>query len=114
MSNISPPVDAFSVCTCNAEDETKCSRCGQCSRCHGFCDCDEHPSLINIADGTEYEWVEDPPSGSGPGYANVDDHDWTWPREALERSEPVEEVGSLDVAELARLRAMQAGDEAAT
>lgn len=32
-------VDAFSVCTCNAEDETKCSRCGQCSRCHGPCDC---------------------------------------------------------------------------
>lgn len=33
-------VDAFSVCTCNAEDETKCSRCGQCSRCHGVCDCE--------------------------------------------------------------------------
>lgn len=32
-------VDAFSVCTCNAENETKCSRCGACSRCHGACDC---------------------------------------------------------------------------
>lgn len=65
---------------------------------------DEHPNLINIADGTEYEWIEDPPSGSGPGYANVDDHDWTWSREALERSAPVEEVRSLDAAELERLR----------
>ncbi|PWK81694.1 hypothetical protein C8D88_116105 [Lentzea atacamensis] len=38
-SNAGPGVDAFSVCTCNAEDETKCSRCGVCERCHGACDC---------------------------------------------------------------------------
>jgi DNA-binding CsgD family transcriptional regulator len=68
---------------------------------------DEHPNLINIADGTEYEWVDDPPSGSGPGYANVDDHDWTWPRDALERSGPIEEVRSLDAGELARLRGLR-------
>lgn len=68
---------------------------------------DEYPRLINIANGTEYEWVNDPPSGSGPGYANVDDHDWTWPRDELERAEPVEEIRSLDPFELARLRGLE-------
>lgn len=36
-------VDAFTVCTCIAEAETRCSCCGQCARCHGLCDCEIHP-----------------------------------------------------------------------
>lgn len=73
----------------------------------------DHPGLIDLDTGDEYEWVADPAAGGEPGYAHVDDHDWAWPRTALEHGARIAEVTALDPAQLAALRARYlAGDQA--
>lgn len=61
MTDVSQPVDAFLICTCNAEDETRCSRCGQCARCRGLCDCDIHPGqrCADCEADEEHCWCKD-------------------------------------------------------
>lgn len=57
----------------------------------------EHPDLIDLDTGDEYEW-------RGDGYAHEGDHDWAWPRADLEREHRLAEVDSLEPAELDELR----------
>jgi hypothetical protein len=57
----------------------------------------EHPDLIDLDTGDEFEW-------RGDGYSHEGDHDFSWPREDLERARPVVEVDSLPPDELAMLR----------
>ena len=60
--------------------------------------------LIDLDDGTIWEWEPEPAGGGEPGYALADDHDWAWPREELERGHRLAEIRTLDHAELDRLR----------
>jgi hypothetical protein len=36
--------------------------------------------LIDLDDGTIWEWEPEPAGSGEPGYALADDHDWAWPR----------------------------------
>lgn len=72
-----------------------------------------NPDLVDLNTGTVFEWVEGQGTGNSTGevaegYANSDDHDWVWSRQALEE-EPslrIVEWNSLDDAERQRLSAL--------
>ncbi|MDT7787227.1 MAG: hypothetical protein QOF58_5646 [Pseudonocardiales bacterium] len=65
----------------------------------------EHPDLIDLDTGAWYEWVEEPNGCDHSGYALVDDHDCTWPRDALdENGTRVVEASTVDPVEFRRLR----------
>jgi hypothetical protein len=67
----------------------------------------EHPDLIDLDTGAWYEWVEEPNGCDHPGYAYVDDHDFTWEREVLEEDgSRIAEVGTLTTEEFGRIRAL--------
>lgn len=63
---------------------------------------EEHPRLIDLDTGHEYEWVDD---ADPSGYANVADHEFTWPRDLLERMCRLAELRSLDSSQIEQLRA---------
>ena len=63
-----------------------------------------HPLLIDLDTGDEYEWITEPAGGGEPGYAHVEDHDWAWPREAIETGHRIAEVGDLAPEQVAALR----------
>lgn len=65
---------------------------------------EEHPRLIDLDTGHEYEWVTDTENPDGSGYANVLDHDFAWPRKDLERVAPLVELRSLDPSQIEQLR----------
>ncbi|ATY17256.1 hypothetical protein CU254_42480 (plasmid) [Amycolatopsis sp. AA4] len=70
-----------------------------------------HPLLIDLDTGDEYEWITEPAGGGEPGYAHVEDHDWAWPREAIENGYRIAEVDDLAPEQVAALRARYlAGD----
>lgn len=58
----------------------------------------EHPpDLIDLDTGDEYEW-------RGDGYSHEGDHDFSWPREEIERANRLVETSTLDPGQLAALR----------
>jgi hypothetical protein len=74
---------------------------------------EQHPPLIDLDTGDEYEWITEPAGGGEPGYAHVEDHDWAWPREALgENGARIAEIAALAPDQVAALRARyRAGDD---
>jgi type II secretory pathway pseudopilin PulG len=66
---------------------------------------EQHPQLIDLNSGHEYEWVDDPDNPENSGYANVADHDFAWSRDVLERVAPLVELRSLDPSQIEQLRA---------
>lgn len=66
---------------------------------------EEHPRLIDLDSGHEYEWVDDFDDPANSGYANVLDHDFAWSRHELERVLELAELRSLDPSQIEQLRA---------
>lgn len=64
----------------------------------------DHPDLIDLDTGDIYEWEPEPTSGGEPGYSHSDDHDFAWPRKAIEETRRIAEIRTVDPAELRRLR----------
>lgn len=66
---------------------------------------DVHPELIDLNSGTIYTWTYQANGTGLAGYANADDADFTWTRDALENESSLQivEYASLDHATIARL-----------
>lgn len=69
------------------------------------------PDLIDLDDGSIYEWNPSPAGGGEPGYSHSEDFDFAWPRHALEETLRLAALRDVEPAELERLRTVRDDDE---